>query len=114
MARTSLTPVSVAGGYAGAAVVCAWADADVANGNRVTSTGRELVLARNTGAAPVSVTITSALDPFNRSGDIVEAVAAGVTKAFGPFAQTGWRQTDGYLYLSAPSTDIEFVVLVLP
>lgn len=114
MARTSLTPVTAPGGYAGAGAACGFVDADIANGNRVYSTGKELVLARNTGAAPVNVTITSASDPFNRSGDIVEAVAAGVTKVFGPFPQTGWRQADSYLYLSAPSTDIEFVVVVLP
>lgn len=114
MARTSLTPVTAVGGYAGVGLLCVFVDADVGNGNRVYSTGKELVLARNTGASPVTVTITSATDPFNRSGDIAEAIAAGAVKAFGPFPQTGWRQADGYLYLSAPSIDIEFVVVVLP
>jgi hypothetical protein len=114
MARTTVVKTAVPAPFATDGVAVTWADADTVNDNRVQMTGREIVLARNTGAGAATVTINSvALN--GRVGDITaDSIAAGAMHCYQLFPMDGWRQTDGYLYLEASSTDIEFAVLVVP
>lgn len=98
-----------------AAVLVTWEDADTTNDNETRLTGREIILARNTGSNPHSVTITSVSSPYGRTGDITQAVAGGAMYVFGPFGQTeAWAQTDGTIYFEADDDEVEFAVIRLP
>jgi hypothetical protein len=116
MARTALTPNTgvVTNPAAGAALV--WTAADVANGNKVALTGKELVLAWNTHATtPYTVTMTSAADGLGRTKDITtESIAAGDIHQFGVPQLEGWRQSDGTLSLNAENAAIKFAIVRLP
>lgn len=87
--------------------------------NTFVSTGRELLLVRNTGTGAQTVTVTSVADALNRSGDITtySLPIGSVTPQFavlGPFPQQGWKQTNGTIIVAASSTDIAFAVIRLP
>ena len=116
MARVDLTKTTAPGYYAAAGQAVTMADADIAeDGNQFTATGNDLVIAHNTGATPHNITINSVADPYNRSGDITsESIAAGAIKIFGPYKTLGWQQSDGKIYLSADSDEVEFGVVALP
>ena len=112
MAKTVLTAVKAPGAYAGAGVVAAATAADVANGNAVKLSGGEILVARNSGAAGHTVTISSVADDQGRTGDITaESIAAGATHIFGPFQPRGWKQNDGNLYFSANHAEVLFTVI---
>lgn len=110
MPRTTIAPVQAAS----AAVALTATAADTVNQNRTPHTGRELIVARNSGAVGRTVTITSA--PINgRLGNIAaDALAAGATKVYGPFPTKGWRQTDNFLYFEANHAEVLFSVVRLP
>lgn len=114
MARTNLTPIDAPGCYGADPAALAWAAADVANKNQVTLTGREIVLAHNSGAVAHTITVTSAQDPYKRTGDVTAQIPAGEYRVFGPVALDGWMQSDGRLYLEADHAEILFAILRLP
>ena len=115
MARTVLVKTTAPGGYAAAGVAVTMAAADVGNGNRFVATGKELLVARNSGAVDRTVTIDSAPDPYGREGDIsAETIAAGAIRVWGPFPLTGWRQSDGYVYVDGSNAEVLFGVIVVP
>lgn len=115
MARQTLTKSSAPGSYATAGVVVTMTAADTVNKEEFASTGKELVIAHNTGASPYTVTITSVADEYGRSGDITAySIAAGVIAAFGPFPVHGWRQSNDKIYLEANNIAVKFGVIVLP
>lgn len=89
--------------------------ADVANGNQAAfgSFSQLLVIARNDDVGAVTVTFTSAADPFNRTGDISAYAMATTEHAVNVFGIVGWRQSDGYLYFSASDADVKFCVIGL-
>lgn len=115
MARTALTKTTVPSPYAGAGVAVTMDAADTTNQNRITLTGRELVLAQNTGVSAHTVTITSADDPYGRTKHIsAESISAGEIRVYGcGLALDGWQQADGSLYLEANHADVKFGVLKL-
>ncbi len=115
MARQVHTPVVAPGKWPTAGVVFTWLAADITNDEEFVLTGRELLLARNVGASPHTITITSVQDPFNRSGDITaESIAASEFRMYGPVDITGWQQPDGNLYFEADNAEVEFAVIRLP
>ena len=117
MPRQAHTPVSLPGPWATAGEALTMTAADVANKEQVAASGKEIVIAHNSGAAPHAVTITSkAHAPSGRTGDITtEAIAAGEIRVYGgPFPTNGWRQTDGQLYFEADSAEVKFGVIRLP
>lgn len=115
MARTDLTPINAPGCYGVNPAALTWTAADVANKNQVTLTGREIVLAHNSGAVAHTITITSVQDPYKRTGDVsAHQVPAGGYRVFGPVALDGWMQADGRLYLEADHAEILFAILRLP
>jgi len=90
-----------------------------ATSNTFVSTGRELLLVQNVGAAAQTVTVTSVKDSLNRTGDITaySLPIGSVTPQFavlGPFPAAGWKQTNGTVIVAASSTDISFAVIRLP
>ena len=116
MARTALTKTTIPTPYAGAGVAVSMDAADTSNQNKVAFTGREIVIAWNSGLSTRTVTITSVDDRFGRSEDIsAENIAAGAIRVYGVgLALEGWQQTDGSLYLQANNAEVKFGVLVLP
>lgn len=116
MARTALTKTTIPSPYAGAGVAATMTAADTSNKNSFPLTGREIVIAYNSGASSHTVTVTSVDDRYGRSEDIsAEAIAAGAIRVYGVgLALEGWQQTDGSLYLEANHAEVKFGVLVLP
>lgn len=117
MARTVLTKTTAPSPYATAGTAVTFTAADTTNQNRFILTGRQIIIARNTGASTRTVTITSIADPiFGRSGTIsAENITAGQVKVYGAgLATDGWLQTDGYLYLEANHAEVEFAVIDVP
>ena len=119
MARTAIVAQTPTGSYPDLPLVALSADlafvaSDVANGNEYASTGKELVIVKNVGAAPVTVTIGSSADAQNREGDITDySVAVDGISVLGPFALNGWSQSDGTVEIDGSSVDLEIAVLKL-
>lgn len=115
-ARTDL-PIEVAlGATPLTKEVLAFTAADVALGNEFIWTGSEVLVARNTGAGARNVTFQSVAtngrqDPFHATA--IE-LAAGEFALFGPFDGRGWRQTDGYVQVSADNAEVTFCVIRMP
>lgn len=87
--------------------------ADVANGNQAAfgNAGKVALLAFNSGGVGYTVTVTSAIDGFNRTGDITNyALGVGETAMF-PLERPGWRQPDGMLYFSANNAAVKFALV---
>jgi hypothetical protein len=113
MPRTILTPISAPGPFdlSGAAMTLAAGDA--VNGNRFVATGREILIAQNSGASPATVTVQSkAVD--NREGDATVAIAAGAYRIFQVFPTKGWMQSDGYIWVDVTDAAIKLAVVKLP
>ncbi len=116
MPRQTLTKTNAPGSYASSGVKVTLVSADPTNKEQFVSTGKELVLARNTGGSPYTVTINSAPDPYGRTADIASySVPAGEIHVFGPFPVTGWKQAaSSYITLEASNAAIQWAVIVLP
>lgn len=65
---------------------------DPVNFHEYTLTGNDLVIVRNSGASPHTVTIQGSADAQGRAVDDVKAVPAGETWVFGPYKHEGWIQ----------------------
>jgi len=89
--------------------------ADATNKEQFFSTGKELVIAHNTGVSTRTITITSVASARNnRTGDITTySLGAGEYAALGPFEREGWMQSDGYIYLEASHADVKFGIVTL-
>jgi len=87
---------------------------DTANGNQFIAQGKDLVIIHNTGGSPYTVTINSIGDPYGRLGDLTTiSVPAGEYRIFGPVELTGWRQADGFVYLTASNVAVKFGIVTL-
>lgn len=114
MAATALTKSSAGGGYASAGVAVTMTAADVANGNKFTASGSDLIIIENTGASTYTFTITSTADSLGRTGHITtENIVAGATKMVGPLPLAGWVQTDGTILCSASNAAVKFGIISL-
>lgn len=117
MARTSLTPDEISGPYQQSGTDLTWTAGDATNGNSYTCTGREMVLARNTDTSTHTVTIKAVDDPYGRSVDASETLAAtgnaGDYTAFGPLPRIGWQQSDGAVYIDVASSNVELAIVRL-
>lgn len=119
-APTALPIINPLGSYPALPITALAADfvytaADAVNGNSFVSTGRELVLVNNSGGSAYTVTFSSVADSVNRTGDIATySVGAGLFSVFGPFAQNGWKQSDGTVLVTASNAAIKFAVIRLP
>lgn len=114
MARTDLTKTEKAGSYADSPSQVVMAAADTVNNNAFVASGNDLLIIHNTGETAHSVTISSVDDPYGRQGDVDSvSIPAGEIHHYGPMALTGWRQSDGKIYLEADDAEIEFGVITL-
>lgn len=113
MARTTLTRTTPLGPFptlqpAADALDVTLTAADVVNNNQILLDGPMLIIAHNSGASARTLTLTSLADPQNRTGDIsAYSIGAGEVAAFKIDAYSGWRQTDGYLYLQANNAEVK-------
>lgn len=120
MARVTLTAQDALGSYPSLPIASNGADltetaADATNKEQVLLTGRELIIAHNTGAGARTVTFTSVADALGRSGDITTySIGAGEIAVFGPFKREGWAQSNGYLYIEASHAEVKWGVVRLP
>lgn len=119
MARTTLTKSTALGpfgAYTGTAARLTMAAGDNANGNQFAVGPRELVVAHNTSAGALTLTVTSVADArTGRTGDITTySIPAGEYAIFGPFGNDGWGQSDGYVYLTPSATTLKLGVVSLP
>ena len=115
MARAILTKTAAPGSYAAAGVLLTLAAANVVDKNQFVASGNDLVVARNSGIVPHTVTITSAPDEYGRLGNIAAYnIPAGETHIFGPFKNKGWLQSVGMVYLEADHAEILFGIITLP
>jgi hypothetical protein len=116
MARTALTPNTGVLTNPTAGVLLVWTAADVANGNSVALTGKELILAKNSHASlAYTVTVASAADGLGRTKDITtDSIVAGDIHHYGVPQLDGWRQAGGVLWLNASNASVLFAVVRLP
>lgn len=119
MVRTVLTKtVALGGSGAGIAltgVAVTMTAGDAGNGNSFVHTGRELIIARNSGAGARTITLTSVRDTLGRLGTITaESIAAGAIRVFGPFPTPGWQQADGSFYIDVEHAEVLLGIIVLP
>lgn len=126
MPATAISTQSVSGPYPALPVTAASLDlafsaADTTNGNLFTADtvtvrpegtiGGDILLAWNTDSASHHITITSAPDDKNRSGDIANyVVGAGVISAFSFSQITGWA-SGGDVNISSDSALVKFAIL---
>lgn len=122
MARTALTPQTAIAIYPAAGAIAAnaadftFAAGDASNGNKFTATGREIIIARNTGAGARTITLQAAGDAIGREVDLGPfSIGAGEFTIFTqPLAITGWRQSDGQFYLDVEHAEVTLAVITLP
>jgi hypothetical protein len=113
MGRTTLTRTTPLGPYptlqpAADALDLILTAADTTNNNQILLDGPVIVVAHNTGVAARTLTITSSADAQNRTGDIsAYSIGAGEYACFKIDQTTGWKQTDGYLYLQANNAEVK-------
>jgi hypothetical protein len=113
MARTHLTAVDMPGALDYDGTTITFAASDVANGNDVVFTGREVIIVRNDGGSPYTITIASAADHLGRTRDCVASLIATAHAVLGPFPKYGWDQA-GYLNINGNNAGIMIAVVRLP
>lgn len=120
MARLVITPAVPKGSYPTLPITADTADIVFAvagtytDGEGWANTGREILLAYNSGASPYTVTISS-VAYLGRVGDVTAySLAAGEFAMFGPFDPKGWNQADGMVYVVGSNALVKFCVIQLP
>lgn len=121
MARLLLTPKSLPLKYPALPITANALDfaftpagADFADGAGFVMTGKEILIVHNANIGAQTLTVSSVIDPYKRTGDITTySIGIGEYAVFPQFQLEGWKQTDGYLYFAASATDVEFAVLRL-
>lgn len=125
MPRTAVTaqasPSTGSGGAAATGLILTMAAGDVANGNKVVHTGKQMIVACNTNTTTdYHLTVSSVADSLARTGDITSFVIthnADISQAiaiFGPFPTLGWQQSDGNLYFSVDNAAVKLTVVTVP
>jgi hypothetical protein len=115
MPRTVIPVTNVPADYAIAPQAVVWTALDATLGGSFASTGRELVLVRNTNATARTATLKSVADPFGRSGDSVSAsLAQNDHTLFQRVPQSGWMQSTGVVNIDVSGLGIEALVMRLP
>lgn len=121
MARQTLSKLTALGSYPVLPLTANSVDlpmtaAIVADKEQFVSTGKDLIVAHNTGAGAHTITITSVADGHTkRTGDVTAySIGAGEYAVFGPFEKAGWMQSNGKIYLEANDAEVKFGVVALP
>ena len=117
MPRINHTPRSVTlGAYPTLPVVAdsldlVWVVATPASDEQFTITGKEIILAWNTGATPHTITVTS-VAIHGRTGDITAYSIGADDIAILPLPVSGFKQVaDGKCYFEADNAEVKFAIL---
>ena len=131
MARVLVAAATTPGSYpslqpGAGTLALSWqaADASLKNYTPLVA-GKTYLLAMNTDSSAHTVTVSSVVDVFKRTGDITAYSLAAITSTtpiiaqFGPFASAGWlTPTDGStpagLWFESNSATVKFAVVTLP
>ena len=121
MARTALDSAQIATlnssqgvSVAAGAQDIGFAASDSINGNSFASSGKDIVLVKNTDASAQTVTITAVADSDGRTGSIsTYSLAAGDVAWFGILDADGWS-TDGNVYIDTSDNNVHIAVLRIP
>ncbi len=114
MARTPIVPQALPGSWSITGVAATNQAADTSLYNSFKPSGKDVVIAFNSGASPYTVTITSTPDDKGRTGDAGPVtLAAGEIRVFGLLPMLGWQQTDGTVYLQASNAAVKFSIFQL-
>jgi len=119
MARAVITKQTIVkpfGAVVAGGLDITFAAADAAEGNSFAVTGKELLIAYNSGASPYTITVDSVDDEKGRQEDITDySLAAGDYAAIsvGLTTAKGWMQ-GGVIHVDAEHADVLLAVLVLP
>lgn len=122
MARTNIVAVPRIGAYPTAAQISGGAmipgltsTSDPTDRSTGLIDGKTSVLAYNSDTVSRTITITSVADtPFNRSGDIVQTLAAKQIALLGPFKNTGWASPGNLLLIDVSDPKVQVAVLTEP
>lgn len=114
MPRTTLTPVSIAGGSSVGVGFqeFPWAAADAVNGNQFAGTGKEILMIRNVNAD--SPLVSRKITLLKTNGKIEYTLGGGEYATTGQIPTSGYRQVDTYVYVDGEHANIELAVLVMP
>lgn len=84
-------------------------------GDTFPMTGKQIILVRNTGVAPHTVTVVSQPSQLTeRTGDITAAsIPIGATRVFQLFKTNGWRDTNGVINLTVSDVALELAAIQL-
>lgn len=110
MAKVTLAIADVVAPYGTPAKV-AYAAGDASLGNQFVAGNNLFLLARNTGGSERTVTIASVACPEGRTEDVVITIPAGETWQSGIIPKTGFKQADGYVYVTVSHLDVHLAVL---
>ena len=118
MARVTVTPNTILGPHPSSPSAGAFAitmnACDATSGNQFTMAGNEILVFINTaGSDTAGFTLTSRGDSLNRTGNLTGTIASASYAAYYAGDLEGWRQTDGYFYLTGSTTSLKFAVLRL-
>jgi hypothetical protein len=84
--------------------------ADTTNKEQALFTGKEIIVALNSGASPYTVTVDG-VKTKGRAGSVTAySIPAGEVMMFAPPID-GWRQTNGMLYFEANNVAVKFAVI---
>lgn len=119
MPRTALTVLTPKGPFPGTVAAddldYTYAVGDTVNNNSFPATGRELLLIENVNVGAQTVTFLSVADTFKRTADITAySVGPSEFAVFWFGSITGWKQTDGNIYINPGHADVKMAVLKIP
>lgn len=118
MPRTAVTPITSVGPYptlppAADSLDLTMTAIDTVNANQATfgSSPKMLAIFWNSGASIYTVTLTSVVDPFNRTGDIT-AYSLGIGELMSFMVdRQGWAQTDNNFYFTASNAAVKCAII---
>ena len=119
MARTEITRTTPLGPYPSLPVSADALDAALTAGNAASGNyftvagGKQLLIAHNTASTPYYMTLTSAEDEKNRSGDVAEYDIGVDEVATFLFKSPGWRNSSNQVNLEVENAKIFFAVVDL-
>lgn len=120
MARTVIAAVTPKGPFPDAVAAndldVAETAADAANKQSTPYTGKEVILARNTGVGARTVTFTAKADPYGATSHVTAySIGAGELAVFSfRDGAPRWQQSDGNIYFEAEHAEVLFTVLRIP
>ncbi len=110
----ALTPQTIPTGYDQTLDALTFAALAAGADDTFIATGREILIFRNDDASPVSVTITSTVDPQGRTGDTTLSITNGTYAVSQLVPRVGWAAAAGTIAIVCDNASVFVAVLRLP